>query len=118
MYDHIGLICCFNCLIWPLYAQQEAALTERRLNAQELRQQAQELAQQRAEQAALEAAERRDIIAQLRGLEKAAKGRSKQLGKVFDPTAVSEYGMNNQMSLAELRVRLAAAKQRQLEEVS
>eukprot|EP00878_Enallax_costatus_P034025 GHUV01037628.1.p1 GENE.GHUV01037628.1~~GHUV01037628.1.p1 ORF type:complete len:413 (+),score=188.89 GHUV01037628.1:792-2030(+) len=95
---------------------QEAALTERRLSAQEVRQQAQELAQQRAEQAAKEAAERRDIIAQLRGLEKAAKARQKQQGKVFDPTAVSEYGMNNQMSLAELRARLTAAKKRQLEE--
>lgn len=82
-----------------------------------MRQQAQELAQQRAEQAAREAAERRDIIAQLRGLEKAAKAQQKQQGKVFDPTAVSEYGMNNQMSLTELRARLLAAKERQLEEV-
>lgn len=96
---------------------QEAALSERRLSAQEVRLHAQELAQQRAEQAAREAAERRDIIAQLRGLEKAAKAQQKQQGKLFDATAVSEYGMNNQMSLAELRARLTAAKQRQLEEV-
>ncbi|WIA13671.1 hypothetical protein OEZ85_007232 [Tetradesmus obliquus] len=100
---------------------QEEALIERRLAAQQVRQQAQEEARQRSEQAAAEAAERRHIIAQLRGLEKAARARNNGLGgasrgKVFDPTAVPEHGINNTMSLAELRVRLEAAKQRQLEE--
>jgi multidrug efflux pump subunit AcrA (membrane-fusion protein) len=73
---------------------QEEALEERRLTAQQVRQQAQDEARQRSEQAAVEAAERRDIIAQLRGLEKAARARNNGLGgasrgKVFDATAVS-----------------------------
>lgn len=73
---------------------QEEALIGRRLTAQEVRDRAQADAQLRAEQAARDAAERRDIIAQLRGLEKAAKARNNGLkgasrGKVFDPTAVS-----------------------------
>jgi multidrug efflux pump subunit AcrA (membrane-fusion protein) len=77
----------FNCL-------QEEALTARRLTAQQVRQQAEEKARQRSEQAAAEAAERRDIIAQLRGLEKAARVCNNGLGgasrgKVFDATAVS-----------------------------
>ncbi len=50
---------------------------------------------------------------QLRALERAPKRRF----KTFDPTAIADLGMNDQMSLAELRARLAAAKQRQFEEV-
>eukprot|EP00879_Flechtneria_rotunda_P023399 GHRR01024751.1.p1 GENE.GHRR01024751.1~~GHRR01024751.1.p1 ORF type:complete len:417 (+),score=203.10 GHRR01024751.1:292-1542(+) len=99
---------------------KETVSSERRLSAQEVRQRAQEDAQRRAEAAAKGAAERRDIIAQLRGLEKAANAGNKQQAgsgvKAFDPTAVAEYGINEQMSLEELRARLAAAKHRQQEE--
>ncbi|KAF8060087.1 CFAP99 [Scenedesmus sp. PABB004] len=99
---------------------QEAAAAERRLSAQEVRERAQADARARAEAEAREAAERRDLIAQLRGVEAAARARGAGGGgraaRPFDPTALPELGINHLMSLAELRARLAAAKQCQLEE--
>eukprot|EP00775_Hariotina_reticulata_P001557 gene1557-1897_t len=100
---------------------QEIVAIEKKGTAHDVRQQLQQEARRRAEAAAKEAAERRDLIAQLRGLERAATIQSScrggaSRGKMFDRTAVADLGMNNQMSLEELRARLAAARQRQLEE--
>lgn len=54
-----------------------------------MRQQAEAEARQRAEAAAAEMAERKDLIAQLRGMEAASRrAASRGGGHLFDPTAV------------------------------
>lgn len=69
---------------------QEAVFQEKRQAAEAVRQQAEAEARQRAEAAAAEMAERKDLIAQLRGMEAAArKAAASGRVHVFDPTAVS-----------------------------
>jgi len=58
-------------------------------------------------------ASKRDIILQLRALESAPRERV----CVIDPTAPSDTGTMDQMSLAELRARLEVVKRHQQEEV-
>jgi hypothetical protein len=59
-----------------------------------VRQQAEAEAKQRADADAAEMAERKDLIAQLRGIEAASrKAASRGRIHVFDPTAVSREGM-------------------------
>jgi hypothetical protein len=68
-------------------------------------------------------AEKRDIIMRLRALMERGPGSGGGGGggaggrKVVDETAAAERGMNEQMSLLELRERLAVAQRRQREEV-
>lgn len=67
-------------------------MQEKRRAAEEVRRHAEAEAQQKAEAAAAEMAERKDLIAQLRGLEAASrKAASRGRIHVFDPTAVSVW---------------------------
>jgi hypothetical protein len=74
--------------------------------------------QARAEAEARELAERRDLIMQLRALTASAGGAAagRRRAAAADDTAVSERGINDQMSLMELRERLAVAQRRRAEE--
>ncbi len=70
-------------------AMQEVVLLEKRAAAEAVRQQAEAEAKQKAEAAAAEMAERKDLIAQLRGI-LAAGRREASRGRIhtFDPTEV------------------------------
>lgn len=75
-----------------------------------------------AEARAREIAERRDLILQLRALmgpsnRSSGGGGSRAGGRQVDETAVAELGINEQMSLLELRERLVVLQRQRKEEV-
>ena len=86
-------------------ARAEARATERAANARRV-----------ADERAAEAAVREDLIRQLRAMDRVKRPTSAT--RAFDPTASPGHGLLEEMSLAELRAKLAATKQRaaQLEE--
>ncbi|KAL1503744.1 hypothetical protein AB1Y20_012214 [Prymnesium parvum] len=97
----------------PVLAMEEVA-KQNRLKAQELREETERLEAQAAEEKRVEEAKRADLIQQIRALELVPRKRITAL----DPTYVPQHGLLEQMSLAELRERLAVVEQDRSEEVS
>ena len=80
----------------------EEVLRQNRLKAQELREETERLEAKAAEEKRVEASRRADLILQIRALELVPKRRVTAL----DPTYLPELGLLDQMSLAELRVKV------------
>lgn len=93
--------------------QAEArVLEERQRRREELRAESEELRRQREEREAEEQRVKADLIRQIRALERVPVVRAKK----FDPTESSGLGLLDEMSIAELRERLAINKKRAEEE--
>eukprot|EP00798_Chlamydomonas_sp_ICE-L_P020341 gene20341-27103_t len=90
----------------------EKLAIERRLAAEEERQKQVNDAKALAEAEIRDLAEKRDIIMQLRALEKAPRIKVNE----FDPTTAPDHGLMEHMSVLELRERLGAAKLKAKEE--
>ena len=93
-------------------AAAEKAAAEKWTQAEEERQKRAQDAKMLAEQQIRDLAEKRDIIMQLRALEKVPKQRF----KAFDPTEGPDHGLLDSMPLIELRERLKVVKRRRQEE--
>eukprot|EP00899_Mesostigma_viride_P018959 jgi/Mesvir1/27064/Mv20756-RA.1 len=91
---------------------QERLVSEKRQKAEELQQEKAELSRRLAEERAAEQARREDLIRQLRAIDAVPKEKV----AIFDPTAASGVGLLEEMSIAELRERLALAKERRAEQ--
>ncbi|KAK9810024.1 hypothetical protein WJX72_003564 [[Myrmecia] bisecta] len=92
-------------------AAEKLAL-DKKNKAEEIRRQEAEAARKLAEEAAIEEAKRRDLIMQLRAMEKAPR----QCVREFDPTEAGPHYLLDEMSLVELRERVALMKRWQQEE--
>lgn len=92
----------------------EKVARQNRLKAQELREETELLEAKAAEEKRIEDAKRADLIKQIRALELVPRQRV----NVLDPTYVPQFGLLEQMSLAELRERLCVVEQEREEEVT
>ncbi|CAG9464653.1 unnamed protein product [Pedinophyceae sp. YPF-701] len=91
--------------------QQEAVLTQNRELAEEERRKREANARRLAEQQAEEMRLKKDLIMQLRAMERAREAHQKQV----DPTWTPNLGLLDEMSLVELRERMVVERERERE---
>ncbi|GMH36406.1 hypothetical protein BSKO_04274 [Bryopsis sp. KO-2023] len=91
----------------------EKLAIDKKLQAEAIRQQELADAKKLSEEHAKEIAEKKDIIRQLKALEKVPRKKVQE----FDPTEVVGHGLLDEMSLLELKERLRMARNRQEREV-
>nr|XP_019567061.1 PREDICTED: cilia- and flagella-associated protein 99 isoform X3 [Rhinolophus sinicus] len=91
---------------------QMKLLKGRRQAVQEVREESRELLQRRAQEAREEQTRRCELISQLRALETQPTHK----GKLVDLTQIPGYGLEGEMSIVELRERLARLKEAQKRE--
>ncbi|KAF6371529.1 cilia and flagella associated protein 99 [Rhinolophus ferrumequinum] len=91
---------------------QMKLLKGRQQAVQEVREESQELLQRRAQEAREEQTRRCELICQLRALET----QPTRKGKLVDLTQIPGYGLEGEMSVVELRERLARLKEAQKRE--
>lgn len=90
---------------------QEKVTLEKKVRADALTAEKAELARRMAEERALEHQRKQDLIRQLRAMENVPMAPTKE----FDPTSTMEIGLLEEMSLAELKERMAVVKRKQKE---
>ncbi|KAM5283803.1 cilia- and flagella-associated protein 99 isoform 4-T4 [Hipposideros larvatus] len=91
---------------------QMKLLKGRRQAVQEVKEESQELLQRSAQEAREEQRRRCELISQLRALET----QPTRMGKLVDLTQIPGYGLEGEMSIVELRERLARLKEAQQRE--